>query len=430
MSNALAIASVTAILRDALHEGLINHRVDSLFSFQVTAQPPDRIAVAEDFNRLNLFLYRVTPNLGWTNAQLPSRSPSGERIDSQFLALDLHYVLSSMSTVDLHAEILLGYGMQVLHEKPVLGRDSIRTALGLGGILPDAFQQLAPSSLADQFEQIKITPYYTDLEEITKIWTAMNTPMRMSALYQVTTVLIDSRLSRRAALPVTQRSLFLRPLQGPSLTRILSKSDGPGSFEPLRPIIHGDILRLEGHALRGDVTIAAVGEFEVAPMEVEGGQITFTLPLALHPGVQGVGVRHRIAKNPPSTEEMPWETSNVLPFLLRPRISNVTASNVTFLNSLAAGTLTVSLTHNVGGRQRTEVLLNERNPPDDRPALAYTFTATPLAGDPLPSEANSRDFEFQNVKSGSYLVRIRVDGAESTLEMTGGTFSGPAVSIQ
>src|SRR5215470_8174527 len=107
MSNALAIASVTAILKDVLNDGLINQNLDALFNFQVTAQPPDRISAGTngDLNRLNLFLYRVSPNTGYINERLPSRSSEGTRTDSPFLALDLHYMLSAFATEDLNAEI-------------------------------------------------------------------------------------------------------------------------------------------------------------------------------------------------------------------------------------------------------------------------------------------------------------------------------------
>ena len=112
MSNALAIASITAILKDALNDGLINRNLDTLLNFQVTAQPPDRISAGangNDFNRLDIFLYRVAPNTGWTNERYPSRSSSGMRVDNPSLALDLFYMLSAFSTEDLNAEILLGY---------------------------------------------------------------------------------------------------------------------------------------------------------------------------------------------------------------------------------------------------------------------------------------------------------------------------------
>ena len=45
MSSALAIAGVTAVLRDLLNDGLINHNVSGLLGSTVTvsALPPDRV---------------------------------------------------------------------------------------------------------------------------------------------------------------------------------------------------------------------------------------------------------------------------------------------------------------------------------------------------------------------------------------------------
>ena len=72
MSGALAIAGVTAALKDLLNDGLLNHDLSSLGSFTVTAQAPDRINTGNnETNLLNIFLYQVTPNLGWRNADLP-----------------------------------------------------------------------------------------------------------------------------------------------------------------------------------------------------------------------------------------------------------------------------------------------------------------------------------------------------------------------
>lgn len=442
MSNALAIASVTAILKDLLNDGLINRNLDSLFSFQVTAQPPDRISANGDgdINRLNLYLYRVTPNTGWINQRLPSRSASGQIVDNPYLALDLHYVLSAFATEDLNAEVLLGYAMQVLHETPVLDRDAIRTALGAGspltpGILPAGFQQLSPAEIADQFEQLRVTPYYVDLEEISKIWTAFNTPLRMSVLYQVTTVLIESRRSSRSTLPVRSRGVFVRQLQHPAIYRVLSQ--GPADPEPLlgRQVVHGDSLVLEGAGLRGEITVVAVGDLEVPPAEATGERVTVPVPASLHPGATGVQVVHRIAKLPPSVETMPGESSNLAVFVLHPTIA---AGGITLLDAAletaappggpVRGTVRVQFAHNAGSRQRTELLLNEVNPPNTRPAFAYTFRADSLP-DPPPAEVSQRDFTIRQVEQAAYMVRVRIDGAESLLEMTGGVFSGPQLVV-
>ena len=129
MSSPLAIAGVTAVLRDLLNDGLINHNVASVIgsSVKVSVGPPDQVVPANgsEASQLNLFLHQVTPNLGWRNEGLPSRGTSGrERLSNLPLALDLHYLVSAYSGGELHAEILLGYAMQLLHENPVLQRST------------------------------------------------------------------------------------------------------------------------------------------------------------------------------------------------------------------------------------------------------------------------------------------------------------------
>src|SRR5688572_2387227 len=181
MSNALAIASVTAILKDLLNNGLIDHNVSaSLGNVIVSALSPDRIDTTSlnQQSQLNIFLYQVTPNAGWRNIGLPARDSRGDRISNPPLALDLHYLLTAYGALELHAEILLGYGMQLLHETPVLTRSAIRTAPGpptmvsSGGGLPAELQSLATSELAEQIEQVKISPELMNTEEISRMWTA------------------------------------------------------------------------------------------------------------------------------------------------------------------------------------------------------------------------------------------------------------------
>ena len=59
MSNALAIAGVTAVLRDLLNDGFINHNVSGVLGSTVTvsALPPDRLVSPNgtENTQLNLF---------------------------------------------------------------------------------------------------------------------------------------------------------------------------------------------------------------------------------------------------------------------------------------------------------------------------------------------------------------------------------------
>src|SRR6202008_88230 len=121
------------ILVDLLNNGLIDRDVSStgVGDVSVTAWPPDRVdaGASNRQSQLNLFLYNVTQNQGWRNVGLPARDSRGVRIDNPPLALDLHYLLTAYGAEQLHAEILLGYGMQLFHETPILTRDAVRRSL-------------------------------------------------------------------------------------------------------------------------------------------------------------------------------------------------------------------------------------------------------------------------------------------------------------
>ena len=129
MSNALALAGVTAVIKDLLDSGLIDHQVHDKMGVGVTvsALAPDSIQVANDAPpRLNLFLHQVTPNAAWRNSGFPTHNAAGQRVSNAPLALDLHYLLTAYGSADLQAEVLLGYAMQLLHETPVLARQALK----------------------------------------------------------------------------------------------------------------------------------------------------------------------------------------------------------------------------------------------------------------------------------------------------------------
>jgi hypothetical protein len=274
MSTALAIAAVTATLKALLENGLTqNAWASAVGNPTVSALPPDRVvpATGTDPNQLNLFLYHVTPNPGWRNLGLPSRDRDGQTVANPPLALDLHYLVTAYGSEMFNAEILLGYAMQVLHETPGLGREAIRAALGAaGGSLAAVRRALATSELADQFEQLKITPQSMDTEEMSKLWTAFSTHYRPTAAYQVTVVLIESRNAARAPLPVLQRGLgdFGVAVQANLLPPVptLVGLHPPNRQPAVRAGLHFDKLRLFGHHLAAaELTV----EFQHLRLNVE-----------------------------------------------------------------------------------------------------------------------------------------------------------------
>ncbi len=232
MSNALGIASVTHVLKDLLNDGLINHNVSAAVGSVVTVSSlsPGQVESQQGSanTQLNLFMYRVSYNTGWNNIGYPSRGARGEPISNPPLALNLHYLLTAYGEDELHAEILLGYAMQLLHENPVIDRKLIRNPLSVatlttpGGRLPSNLLALGTSNLAEQIEQIKITPEPLNTEEMSKLWTAFQAKYRPCTAYLATVVLIESDRPAVSPLPVMRRNVYAVPFRQPVINKILS----------------------------------------------------------------------------------------------------------------------------------------------------------------------------------------------------------------
>jgi hypothetical protein len=449
MSTAAGIAAVTAVLKDVLLNGLVDHDATAMVgNVMVTAQPPDRIALPEQNSQLNLFLYLVTPNPGWRNVGLPARDSAGELVSAPPLALDLHYLLSAYGTKDFHAEILLGYAMQLFHEMPVLTRSAIRNAFspslsvngaaGPQGKIPAELRNLFQSGLADQIEQIKITPSYLNTEEMFKLWMAFQAPYRPAASYCVSVVLIDSTRKGKAAPPVRRRAIFAVPFAQPAIEQILSQAAPGEPFLAGQRILPASRVALVGKNLQGTSTRVAVGDQEVAAgqQEVTATRIEFSLPAGLLPGVQPVRVVHRIDLAIPPAPPA-WHDgleSNVAALVLSPEVTNLQA-NVTTGQGQAAdvprgGEITLDIAPAVGKRQRVLLLLNERDPPDTRPPFAYRFAGTSHSQPASPDVSTSLAVSFAGVHTATYLVRVQVDGAESPLAVdAAGNYVSPNVSI-
>jgi len=437
VSTALGIAAVTAVLKDLLNNGVINNDIASTVGeVAVTSLPPDRIDVSDgnERNQLNLFLYQVTPNVGWRNAGLPSHDARGERTSNPPLALDLHYMLSAYGTRDLHPEILLGYGMQLFHETPVLPRDSIRKSLRppldvVDSELPARLRTLFDSELAEQIEQIKIVPQSLTTEEISRLWTAFQARYRPTAAYQVSVVLIESRRTTRTPLPVRDRLIYVVPFKHPAIEAILSQANPGAPILSGPPILSGYTLVIDGQDLRGDDTLVTIDGDAVVPATVADSRVTVVLPASLAAGVHGVQVVHRLFMgSPPVPHE--GTTSNVAAFVLQPTILSVLVSNVQSPpGGLRNAVVTMNVSPAVFDFQRVSLLLNEINPPAPRPPVALSFPARRDLLSP-PGSTTSVEVPITDVMPASYLARLQVDGAQSPLSSDAtGAFVAPLVVV-
>jgi hypothetical protein len=419
MSNALAIAGVTAVLRDLLDSGVIEHQLTDTLGAGVTvsALPPDQVPIDGPgaVPRLNLFLHQATPNAVLRNQMLPMRNAAGQRSANPPLALDLHYLLTAYGIQELQAEVLLGYALLLLHETPVLTRDAIRTALQpspvSAALLPTVFQALRAADLADQLELLKITPQTLGGEEMSRLWSALQARYRPTAAFQVSVVLLERQRPALTPLPVLTRGRFNPALQReegvtvaagltppfPTLEGLLATAhETPSTLQP------GDAVQMVGHHLDGSARSLLLrnerfGIEQTVPLPDSAVETGFgfnlpNLPAALPAGIWQLALR---VLRPGQAQP---RTSNTLPVALAPRITSLppVAATRDATNTVSI-TLAFEPTARVG--QKVALLLDAREAPAepfaaDTQQLTFRFADAPPAG-------------------GSALARLRVDGVES-----------------
>jgi hypothetical protein len=399
------------VLQDLLNEGVVDHDVAAAVgaAINVRALPPDRLqsVVTDATPTLNVFLYNVTPNTGWRNHELPVRNPRGDVVRPPLLALDLHYLVTAFGFDDLQAEILLGFAMRTLHENPILTRAQITRALSpappVSGGLPATLEALDRSGLADQIEQVKIIENYLSTEEMTRIWTAMQTQYRPTTAYLVSVVLIESELPSRIPRPVlrigpdsrgaTVFPFLLPPV--PTITRLIPPARQPS-------VRLGDTFVVEGRNLIGSSVEARIAHARLAdPLTLApdaGNTATlasFTIPdtpasrVAWAAGPALLTLRVQRPGEPEPRESNAW------PVMIAPT-PDLAGATVTH----AAGAVGVDLTVRPELREGQEILLTVGD---------QTAPADPLGA----GQSATAHFDFADMAVGGYLAWLRLDGVDS-----------------
>jgi hypothetical protein len=441
MSSALAIAAVTRVIVDLLDDAIKEADLASLLGsgVEISSLPPKQASggnSASPSNQLSWFLHQVSPNLGWQGADLPVRDSGGRLTANQFLPLDLHYLLIAAGVANYHSEIILGEAMMALQDRGILSRAAVGRVFELppgGGALSAIDDALRQSGLADQVERIKITPENLGIDDLSKIWTALQTPYRTTAAYRVSVVLMEKERPKRSPLPVRSRGPVLpattSPIDLPSRERgvvvdpsllppfpTLESLELPSSQPAIRM---GERLILKGHHLEGDkifvrfVETRQGKELELdatagssatrVEVQVPSGAISGSPPppgSPLHPESWRAGMyRVSLRIERPGTPGSPRIIlTNELGLLVAPRIATMQASAVA-VDGIT--TFTVTVRPPVHPSQVVSLILGDRE----------------LLAEPIGS-APSSDAVFKGsgiARPSKHWVRLRVDGVESLL---------------
>jgi hypothetical protein len=322
-----AIGGTSVTLR-----ALLADRVDSppglanpLKPIPVSIGMPPEDETDSDDPRLNLFLYRVTKNGELANQEIPGHGANGAAYGHPPLSLNLHYLLTAYGTStqganppladDSVAHYLLGSAMRVLNDYAIV-TDALEDTNG---------NQILDASLQNAYERVKLTLEPMTLEDVAKVWTALNRPYRLSAAYEVSVVQIESK--RRQGHP---KPVGAPPPAGP---RVATSAAGfPQIYEvhaATRPGPYarvGESLVLTGAALAGDPTLAWIDGIQF-PGAVTGARFdraTVVVPdePRLHPGIRSLRIGHGAMLGEPPTPHV-GPKSNTSAFVLVPGIDDV-----------------------------------------------------------------------------------------------------------
>ena len=168
------------------------------------------------------------------------------------------------------------------------------------------------------------------VEEISKIWSALQSQYRPTAVYKASVVLIESKKSVRPTLPVQARNLAVLPFEHPVIDLIQSQENDGAPIVENQPILADYNLVIDGQRLRGDPTRVLIDEEEIVPDDdrVAAERVIIALPGTLQPGLHSVQVAHRVdfGTGFPSEPHRGFE-SNVAAFVLAPRITTPSPVN-------------------------------------------------------------------------------------------------------
>jgi hypothetical protein len=399
MSDFFAMAGVTAVLKWILTNDPAMSTLTTALGGQplISALPDDRIAVGkEEEPQLNIFLYHVSLNAAWRDADLPWRDDQGRRLSNPPLALDLHYLVSAYGKKEFDGEILLAWAMQVLHEMPVLTRDVVQNSLNaMAGAPnpPSEVQAIALTTLADQLELIKISPEALSSEDIYKLWTAFQASYRPTAAYQASVVLIQSTHPTRLAPPVQRRNIKVLPGQRPVIDDV----------SPAMVAV-GESLLLCGRNFIGDLAsntkVLFDGGDPIAPDVVQNNALRIKIPSTLSAGVRFITVVRFVNFDVASDPHLGF-SSNAAPFMLVPTVTAPLAGTIK-----VGQTLNLTVSPAVGRTQSAALVVGDAVVEiDARPPSAPPSSTT--ISFPIPTS-------FPHPSPPAFLpMSVRIDGALS-----------------
>ena len=390
MSNYRAIATLTAVMRDILVKSQLGVEGNSV---SVRVSPPSALKGLSD-DVLNLFLYQVTPSTVHNSFNLPTRNQNGKLLAKPSLALDLHYLLTSYSSNELKAQLMLSNAIIFLQENAIISKNTISDTINN----PDKFEGedfLSNSNLDRVVRSINVSLQSLSIEELTKLWSSFfQTDYRLSVSYKVSMVLLESELEIEPSIPVSKRQLRVVSLKRPLIEKLEPQIM---AYDSTRT------LAINGRNLDGDRVYVKLSGNEIEVVDkkcLSENQIKIVVPKDTLAGVKYVQVLQKILFDSDDKVGHKGQKSNVMTFVLTPELKKAEPSILT-----PGQNLTLHFEPSIAANQKVNILIGSRvlNVTLPQTATLYPLSSLTVA---LPTD----------ISAGTYPVRIRIDNADSSLK--------------
>lgn len=395
-------ATIKALLKDRMQllNGISRDQLDQIITIGTPRSEQDN-----EESRINLFLYRIEENCHLKNQEIPGHGHPGD-FGRPPLSLDLYYLITAYGSKtdgtafadETWAQFLLGSAMQVLHEYSIIDERLIE-------VNDPGHPPILHPSLRGQFERVKLYLEPLSLEDLSKVWTALTLPYRLSVAYKVSVVQIESLRPKHLALPVMDISreessrVHVVPFRQPQIS----------SIEPIMAK-SGQRLTIKGLNL-GSAVEAKIGRLSLTAVVLANGSIWVTLPAEPYPADSPVPMEARLRAGPQSLQvvaeipTMPGRrfSSNLAAFMLAPEITGVeqppggsgSIIHVSFIPAFRPG-------------DRAQLFIGDVG----------------IEAQPLPDMVkSSHELDFllpslpeEKLEAGTYPLRLRINGAESSYE--------------
>lgn len=172
MSEYPVVSATSATLRRLLLQHFMDSGDPTLAAVDVFLESPRELRDAETAVGVSLWMYRVTRNEFTLNNPSP---PAGEStFPRQPLPIDLHYLVTPLSEDPGDEQDLMGRILQTFHDHSVVRGTDLRDELAGSG------------------HELRITLDALSLEDLTRVWNALQEPYSLSVPYQVSVVAVDS----------------------------------------------------------------------------------------------------------------------------------------------------------------------------------------------------------------------------------------------